>query len=208
MRPDAGARREPEECPVVNSRALGAFLSQLGTRPAPVLLDLGPVVGSNVSFFGERLNCKIYVEDLGADLDRHRREGRLEELAAFLPTRFALEEGAVDGVLLWDLYDCLDRPAAQALASTLVRLLRVGGSLLGYFGSASHVRSGFTRFIVVDESHMRRQALASPAVRRNPLPNREIIRMFDGLTVSDSFLLQSGLREILFRKGGGGRPII
>jgi len=32
--------------------------------------------------------------------------------------------------------------------------------------------------------------------------------MFDGLTVSDSFLLQSGLREILFRKGGGGRPII
>ena len=165
MRP-AGSRPEPEQCPVVHSRALPTFLSHVGTRPAPVLLDLGPLVGSNVTFFGERLNCKVFVEDLSADLDRHLREGRLEELPAFLSTRFILEEGTVDGVLLWDLYDHLDRPAAQALASTLVRLLRVGGSLLGYFSSASHVRSGFTRFIVADESHLRQQTRASPAVRR------------------------------------------
>jgi hypothetical protein len=31
--------------------------------------------------------------------------------------------------------------------------------------------------------------------------------MFDGLRVSDAFLLQTGRREMLFRKGGGGRPI-
>jgi hypothetical protein len=90
----------------------------------------------------------------------------------------------------------------------LVRLLRDGGALLGYFGNASHVRKGFTKFIVADESHLRRHVWASAAVGQSSPPNRDIIKMFDGLSVSDSFLLQNGLREILFRKGGGGRPII
>jgi hypothetical protein len=208
IRPDAGSPPEPEECPVVNSRALRTFLSYVGTRPAPVLLDLGPVVGSNVTFFGEQLNCKVYIEDLFADLDRHLRDGRLEELPAFLSKRFIMEEGAVDGVLMWDVYDYLDRPSAQTLATTLVRLLRVGGALLGFFGSAAHVRRGFTKFIVADESHLRQHAYRSMAVGQSSPPNRDIIRMFDGLSVSESFLLQSGLREILFRKGGGGRPMV
>jgi hypothetical protein len=85
---------------------------------------------------------------------------------------------------------------------------RDGGALLGYFGNASHVRKGFTKFIVADESHLRRHVWASAAVGQSSPPNRDIIKMFDGLSVSDSFLLQNGLREILFRKGGGGRPII
>jgi hypothetical protein len=207
-RPDADSRREPEERPVVHSMALGKFLSCLSTRPAPVLLDLGPVVGPNVTFFGEQLNCKVYIEDLLADLDRHLRDGRLAELPAFLSTRFVLEEGAVDGVLLWDVYDYLDRPSAQALATTLVRLLRVGGALLGFFGSTGDVRKGFTKFIIADASHVQQHTYASVAVRQKSLPNRDIIKMFEGLSVSDSFLLQNGLREMLFRKGGGGRPII
>jgi hypothetical protein len=207
-RPDAGSRREPEAIPVINSKGLRKFLSYLGTRPAPILLDLGPVVGSNVTFFGEQLNCKVHIEDIFADLDRHLRENRVGDLPAFFSERFSLGEGTVDGVLLWDVYDYLDRPAAQALATTLVRLLGHDGAMLGFFGSASHMRKGFTKFIVADESHVRQHAYASAAVRRNSLPNRDIIKMFDGLSVSDSFLMKDGLREILFRKGAGGRPII
>src|SRR4029450_4610017 len=57
--------------PVFATKALRKFLSCLTSRESPVLVDLGPVVGSNVSFFGEQLGCKIFVEDLFADLDRH-----------------------------------------------------------------------------------------------------------------------------------------
>jgi len=49
---------------------------------------------------------------------------------------------------------------------------------------------------------------ASTLVRRGSLQNRDIIKMFDGLHVSDAYQLQNGRREMLFRKGGGGRPII
>jgi hypothetical protein len=206
--PGAGAPSTPDDGPIVASKALQRFLSCLGTIPSPVLLDLGPVVGPNIAFFGEQLNCKVVVEDVFADLDRHVRSGSPEELSAFLSTRLALEAGTVDGVLLWDLYDYLDRASARVLAASLVRLLRVDGALLGYFGDASHVGKACTKFIVVDASHVRQRPHPSALARRGALQNRDIIKLFDGLRVSDSFLLQSGRREMLFRKGGIGRPVI
>jgi hypothetical protein len=206
-RPDSRRQPEPEATPIVTSKALQKFLSHLGAQPAPILLDLGPVVGSNVTFFGERLNCKFFLEDLFGDLERHAREAPPEDFAAFLAQRLPLPEGTVDGVLVWDLYDYLDRPAAQALATTLVRLLRSDGALLGYFGNAGHAESGCAKFVVMDESHVRQRAHGSALARKGSLQNREIIKMFDGLHVTDSFLLQTGWREMLFRKGGGGRPI-
>ena len=122
--------------PVFATKALRKFLTSLTSRESPVLLDLGPVVGSNVSFFGEQLGCKIFVEDIYADLDRHVRDGKVEELPAFLEKRFPQADGAVDGILCWDMIDYLDRRAAQALAEQLTRVLRPDGALLGFFGTA------------------------------------------------------------------------
>jgi hypothetical protein len=60
---------------VFATKALRKFVRSLTSRQLPVLLDLGPVVGSNVNFFGEQLGCKIFIEDIFADLDRHNRDG-------------------------------------------------------------------------------------------------------------------------------------
>src|SRR5436309_11895033 len=86
----------PVEDPVFATKALRKFLSCLTARPAPVLLDLGSVVGGNVTFFGEQLGCKIFVEDLFADLDRHIRAGKVADLPAFLKKRFPQETDSVD----------------------------------------------------------------------------------------------------------------
>src|SRR3954471_5054479 len=83
----------PSEDPVFATKALHKFLQTLTSREMPVLLDLGPVVGSNVSFFGEQLGCKIFVEDIFADVDRHVREGKLEQFPEFLKTRFSHADG-------------------------------------------------------------------------------------------------------------------
>ena len=207
-RPDAGSRPRPDGGAIVTSKALQRFLSCLRARPAPILLDLGPVVGSNITFFGEQLNCKFMVEDLFADLERRVRASAPGELPAFLSKRFTMAEGTVDGVLAWDLYDYLDRASAQALATTLVRLLRADGALLGFFGNANPAGGGCTKFVVLDDLHLQLRAHASALARQGSLQNRDIIKMFDGLRVTDSFLLQTGRREMLFRKGGGGRPVI
>src|SRR5215475_11193680 len=112
------------EEPVFATKALRKFLASLTSHDAPVLLDLGPVVGSNVSFFGEELGCKIFVEDIFADLDRHIREDKLDVFAEYLQKRFPQRDGTVHGILCWDLIDYLDKASAKAMAEQLSRVLR------------------------------------------------------------------------------------
>ena len=198
---DVQLRQPPAvDDPVFATKALRKFLSCLTSRESPVLIDLGPVVGSNVSFFGEQLGCKIFVEDLFADLDRHVRTGTLDALPAFLKKRFPQAGGSVDGVLCWDLIDYLDRKAAQELASELTRVLRPDGALLGFFGTAQAREARYTKFIISDEVNLKYRSYQAARGRQAILLNRDIIKLFAGLRVSDSFLLKNNLREILFRK--------
>ncbi len=189
----------PED-PVFATKALRKFLASLLVREAPLLLDLGPVVGGNVTFFGEQLGCKIFVEDIFADVDRHVRAEKLEEFPAFLARRFPQSDSTFDGILCWDLFDYLDRPSAQALASQLMRLLRLDGALLGFFGNTQSHDVRYTKYIIVDEVSLRYRRYPAARGRQATLLNRDIIRLFPTLRVSDSFLLQNNTREILFRK--------
>jgi hypothetical protein len=182
------------------TKALRKFLATLTSRPNPVLLDLGPVIGANVSFFGEQLGCKILVEDLYADIDRERAKGGDEGLAAFFAKRFTQADRSVDGILCWDLIDFLPAAAAQVVAAQLTRVLAVDGALLGFFSTAAARETTFTKFVVADEQTLRHRPYGPVRARSRVLQNRDIIKLFEGLRVSDSFLLQTHLREILFRK--------
>src|SRR5882672_3295923 len=196
VRPPGSASSQADD-PVFATKALPKFLQTLTSRELPVLLDLGPVVGSNVSFFGEQLGCKIFVEDIFADLDRHVRGGTVEALPAFLKERFPQADGSVDGILCWDVIDYLDRRSAQELAAQLMRVLRPDGALLGFFGTAQQRDAHYTKYIIADEINLKHRAYAAARGRQTILLNRDIIRLFSGLRVSDSFLLQNNLREVL-----------
>jgi len=186
--------------PIFGTKALRKFLSSLTSRESPVLLDLGPVVGSNVSFFGEQLGCKILVEDIYAELERHLRLDKMDALPACLARRFPQRDGSVDGILCWDIIDYLDRPSAQALAEQLTRVLRPEGALLGFFGTAQARDAHYTKYIICDEMNLKYRPYPAARGRQTILLNRDIIRLFGGLRVSDSFLLLNNMREILFRK--------
>lgn len=189
-----------ERDPVVPTKALKKFIGNLRAHPSPTLLDLGPVVGSNIAFFGEQLGCKIIIEDIFADIDRFEREQRLRELPAFLSKRLAQPEGSVDGILCWDLFDFMDRPTAQVVASYLARTLAVNGSLFGFFSTAHPREARLTKFVVVDDENLQHRPYSTSRMRQAVLQNRDIIKLFECLRVSDSFLLHSNVREILFRK--------
>jgi len=185
---------------VYASKTLPNFLSLVFSRPAPDVVDLGPVIGSNITFFGERVGCKIHIEDLYADIDRHVRQGEADQLPEFLSGRLALPDASVDAVLGWDVFDYLAPAAAGVLAGELVRLLRPGGVLLGFFGARASDDPRYTKYFIEDETHLRYRFYPSSCGRRWVLQNRDINMMFAGLEVYDSVLLKSGVREILFRK--------
>lgn len=182
------------------TKALQKFLATLQSADNPLILDLGPVVGSNVTFFGEHLGCRIRVEDVAADIDRHVKDGTLEQLPAFFAGRFTQAPGSVDGILCWDVLDYLDRPAAQALATALCRLLKADGCLLGLFSTAETREQVYTKYVVVDESTLRYRTYPALRARQRSLLNGDIIKLFKDLRVTDSFLMKSKLREMLFRK--------
>ncbi len=186
--------------PVVPSRALPKFLSALSQRASPVLLDFGPVIGSNVSFFGERLGCKLFIEDLLVDLERHTRASTLEALPDTLARRFRHDDQAVDGVLCWDFFDFLGKHAAQSLARQIVRMLRPGGAVMGFFCTAQAQHAPFMKYEVAHDHSLRHRHHAGAGAAKHVLLNRDIIKMFDGLIVSDSFLLKNNTREILLRR--------
>lgn len=186
--------------PLYPTKALATFLKLLQSRENPTLVDLGPVVGSNVTFFGEHLGCRIRVEDVGADIERHAAAGTLAELPTFFGSRLQQDAGSIDGILCWDVLDFLSPPAAKALAAALTRLLRPDGALLGFFGTSEARAQVFTKYLVVDESSLRYRTYPASVSRQKSLLNRDIIKMFDGLRVTDSFLMKNNVREILFRK--------
>jgi hypothetical protein len=186
--------------PVVGSKALPKFLGALAQQTSPVLVDLGPVIGPNVEFFGDRLGCKLFIEDLLADVDRHLKNNTLDTFPAALEKRFRHTDHSVSGVLCWDLFDFLDKASAEALAHQIVRMIGPGGAVMGFFCTSSVPQAPFTKFEIVDDANLRHRHHPGVGGPKRALNNRDIIRMFEGLHVSDSFLLKSNTRENLLRR--------
>ena len=203
-RPDQSGAAQPEarqgDDPVVPSKAFPKFLTALTHQDSPVLLDFGPVLGANVGFFGERLGCKLFIEDLVTEFERHVKAGTTDTLPDLFASRFRHGDDSVDGVLCWDFFDFLDKAAAQALARQVVRMLRPGGAVMGFFATSPAPHAPFTKYEIVDETSLRHRHHPGAGGAKRVLLNRDIIKMFDGLIVSDSFLLKSNTREILLRR--------
>jgi hypothetical protein len=188
--------------PVVPSKAFAKFLSALKNQPEPAtVVDFGPVVGGNVGYLGERLGCKLFIEDLVTELDKHKKAGTVSELPSALDARLGQREDAsVDGILCWDLFDFLDKASAQALARQIVRLLKPGGAVMGFFSTGTVERAPFTKFEMIDDQSLRHKHHPGAGGAKTSIPNRDIIRMFEGIAVAESFLLKTGTREMLLRK--------
>ena len=197
---EAAAPAEPSTDVVSTSKVLPRFLSALAQRPDPILVDLGPVVGGNVAFLGERLACKLFVEDLFAAIESHARRPDRAEVPLSVHERLNQPPGSVDGILCWDVFDFLDKAAGQALAARLVAMLKPGGLLYGFFGMTTVDLSHYTRFVVEAEDTLRLRPYPATPVRRLVLAPRDINKMFDGLVVAESLVLKRGTRETLFRK--------
>ncbi len=184
------------------SKGFPRFLAGLGVKEQPVLLDLGTVVGPNVTFFGEHLNCKIFVEDLAKDIDRHVRNGTIREMPAFIAKRFPQASESFDGIICWDIFDFLDRPAVHALAQQVTRMLKPDGVLLAFFNQTELIAAGstYTKHVVVDQRTLEHKPYPALRGKLRPLPNRDIQRIFEPLRITEQFLLKTNMREVVFRK--------
>ena len=192
-------RATSADAPVFPTRALADFLTALRDKTTPVVVDLGPAVGANVTFLGEQLGCKLFVEDVLADLEQPSEENA--DGVSVQPLMHGNE--SVDGVLCWDVLDYLDPGAGRALSDEVKRVLRPGGVMLLCHGTEAPSRSGQTKYEMVDEGSLRYRFDGGTRQKQRVLQSREMSKLFEPLTIADSFLLTSRMREMLFRK----RPV-
>ena len=191
-----------------STRALSRFVAVLVSRTAPIVVDLGPAVGVNVTFLGQRLGCKLRVENLLADKetwlpkpagddDDDDDEGVNEPEPPERALRITSE--TVDGVLCWDVFDHLDQEGARALASEIMRVLKPGGVVFLCHRAEQCPVNGPGEYEVVDETTVYRKGADAAPVER-VWQSRDMTRMFDQLTVADSFLLTSRMREMVLKR--------
>ncbi|MFI5078833.1 MAG: class I SAM-dependent methyltransferase, partial [Vicinamibacteria bacterium] len=185
---------------IVPTKAFSRFLYALSLRESPIVLDLGPIVGGNVNFLGERLGCKYLVEDLYQNIESHVTSKNPPDLAAFFEKRFPQADASIDGVLCWDVLDYLDKASAQIVAREMMRVLRPGGAVFGFFANEKSTEKEYTRYLIVDEKTLKYRSAPGSRARQQVFANRDITRLFEGLAVSDSFLLLTKTREMVFRK--------
>ena len=186
--------------PPVPTRVLGKLVSALAGRPGPSILDLGPVVGANVAFFGETLGCRLQLADLYADLDRVAADDPDDTLPGLLTARFASVTDTYDAILCWDVFDYLDKASAQVLGRELASRLRPGGLLSAVFQTQLDPAASHTKYVIVDVGHLQYRTYPARRARRTVFQSRDIERLFPGLTVSDSVLMLNRTREVLLRK--------
>ena len=183
------------------SVVLPRFLGAVAPRASPVILDLGPAVGTNVSFLGERLACKLLIGDLLHEVRAVKSDSPDDLRVALMARLERTVTSPLDGVLCWDAFDYLNRATAQVVAAFLVQHLQPGGVIHGFFAATAGDIDRYTRYVIQGPSTLTTRYESVPARRRGVLSTRDLAAMFAGTTVMESVLLKSQRREILLRKG-------
>lgn len=190
------------------TRGLAKFVDTLEGRETPVVVDLGPAIGVNVTFLGDHLGCKLHVEDLlanltvwgpvapGDDEDDEAKAKASREAARVLPR----VDQSVDGILCWDVLDYLDSDATRQLGLEVVRVLKPGGAVFVCHSAEKCLVPRPIQFEIVDGLTLRyrrgERDLPAPRVWQS----RAVAQMFPGLTIENSFLLTNRMREVVLRK--------
>ena len=115
-----------------------------------------------------------------------------------IDTRFRHADASVDGVLCWDFFDFLDKASTQALAQQMVRMLRPGGAVMGFFCTAARTdHVPFTKYEIVDDGSLRHRVhpaeSAASSASAEPRHHPDVRRP----RRVRSFLLKNNIREML-----------
>ncbi|MCK7529280.1 MAG: polymer-forming cytoskeletal protein [Ignavibacteriales bacterium] len=133
---------------------------------SPVVVDLGPVIGSNVELPRRRASPASSIpEDLYADVDQPFARGDGDGLGVRAGGETAAgARSAWTASSRWDVFDYLGRGEAAALSRTADALLRPGGLHDGAVHDGAAPRGGLAPL-----RHRRRRSPAAPAGAGRPL---------------------------------------
>jgi hypothetical protein len=203
---------------VWTSRITKTFLDTLERIERPILFDLGPINGDNISFFGA-LGGKVYAYDFLREYQEASENTTIRFQDEKEEEEFGLTpwEGVLDGldfapkllhgILLWDILDRLTKARAEELVNRLITALEPGGLVLSFFsgGKLGEVRT-HGKYNILDDNHIEHIPIPSSGLSERYYQNGEITSIFSGLSVMNFYTMKNGYREILLQRPARSRP--
>jgi hypothetical protein len=177
------------------SNAIKLLMDWLGQRPETQLLDIGPVCGENIEFFGRRVG-RLFICDMFLQLHKDRKNGLPPD---DLWRHLHYPSQSFDGILLWELTQRLEEGQLPTLVERNHMLLRPGGMVLVMMGD--HAVSETVNAFVTEgdfKVHLRPQPhLDLPVSGRQ---SRDVLAVMSPFSLVKSFIYRNGLREFLFQR--------
>jgi len=190
-----------------HSNGLEQFFGHIQGEQGLNLLDFSGVSQANVGFI-TNMGCKLYSEDLiqtldfafGAEGDSYENQSQSVRIDEFVDRNFNFEEGHLDGVLLWDVFEFVAPALLKAIIERLRRAVKPGSYLLAMFHAEE--RAGqlpLYSYRISDAKTLRLtpRGLREPAQFFN---NRAVEQLFQGFESVKFFLSRDSLREVIVKR--------
>ena len=206
----AGAERNPGRTdqplhPTHPTQVLKDFIKGISTMSTPRILDMGPVVGSNLEFF-LNLGIKVYVEDfVTAYLNPKYSlvvDGKITlNEVNFFKENFNYEVNSLDGLICWDYLCFIDPRFATAFVEKVSSTLKAGGLVMAFFHthplkSPGHIH----KYRIHSETLLEYIPTEIKAEFKKAFQIRDVSQLFVGFQSQRSYLLKHNIIEILLRK--------
>ncbi len=194
---------------VLRLSGLGRIRDNLARHERSNVLDLGPPVNSNISYFRE-FNCRIRIQNLYQELIDHPRyrsalsAGDSEiangDIAHIFDEMLSDCRGVhYNLILLWDLIDYLHRQALTVLMGSLAGYCQRGAYLYMVSSTNRLIPSVAARFSLLSDNQIRYQPVSDELIAGPRHSIRAIERMLPGFHLERCFLLPEGLQEYIWK---------
>jgi Methyltransferase domain len=179
------------------------ILARLKAEPGLCVLDIGPTSPNNINFL-TNLGHSVYMADLVEEavkpdwlLPAEDDGTPRYDIEGFLARHMDFGNREFDIVLLWDAFDYIPGPLADAILRRLKVVMRENGQVLAFFHSRmTGPETTFCRYHVMDGDTIETQQGPSHPVLRN-YQNRQIEALFQDIGACRFLLAKDNTREVI-----------
>ncbi|HWX56408.1 MAG TPA: class I SAM-dependent methyltransferase [Verrucomicrobiae bacterium] len=185
-----------------HSAGLAEFMRRIAGEEKLCVLDLGQTSPVNIPFLTQR-GARVYNEDLlRAFREKNylvKQEDGAEclDVTTFFAENFDYSENQFDAILCWDIADYLPEPVVKPLVEKLHKMLKPGGTILGFFHTQdAGPDAPYFRYHIVQNDTL--ELAQGPNFRlQRVFNNRHVENLFKNFSSLKFFLGRDQIREVL-----------
>lgn len=181
------------------------FIKGISALPTPKILDIGPVVGSNLEFFLNH-GIKVYMEDFFSSYLNPKYslvlDGKITlNEPTFFKENFDYEVNSLDGLICWDYLCYIEPRFAGVFVRKISSMVKSGGLVMAFFHTYRINGPGMIhKYRIHNESSLEYIPTEWKTEFKKAFQIRDVSQLFEGFQSQRSYLLKHNVIEILLKK--------